>query len=183
MATPVGHTLGAYATIVLLKPQSVSDRSRNLIALGLAFIFGNLADTDFLVAYFTDQTFLNHHYFSHSIPFAILVTAFCFLILKATRRPQSFREALVLGAAYGSHLLIDYFTDDGSPPFGIPLLWPFTDHHFMSPVLLFPSIHRGNLYDLLSLHNLKAMVLEIAVLGPPALLAVLIARKEPQAQS
>ncbi len=171
MASPIGHALGAYATIVLLKPQSVSDGNRNRITLGLAFIFGNLADTDFLVAHFTDQTFLNHHYFSHSIPFAVLVAALCFLVLKALRHPQSLRESLVLGAAYGSHLLIDYFTDDGSPPFGIPLLWPFSNHHFMSPVLLFPSIHRGNFHDLFSLHNLKAMFLEIAVLGPPALLA------------
>jgi len=180
MATPVGHTLGAFATIVFLKPESVGGNRRNRISLGLAFIFGNLADTDFLIAYFTDRTFLNHHYFSHSIPFAILVTAMCFLVLKAMRHPKSLRESLVLGSAYASHLLIDYFTDDGSPPFGIPLLWPFTDHHFMSPVLLFPSIHRGNLHDLFSLHNLKAMFLEIAVLGPAVLLAFALAmRKRP----
>ena len=171
MATPIGHTLGAYAAIAFLKPETVRDSRRNRIALGLAFIFGNLADTDFLVAHLTDRTFLNHHYFSHSIPVAVLVTVCSFLMLKAMRQPQSLQESLVLGAVYGSHLLMDLFTDDGSAPYGIPLLWPFTNHHFFPSFFIFPSIHRGNLQDLFSLHNLKATFLEIAVLGPIALLA------------
>ena len=180
MATPIGHTLGAYAAIVALKPEIVRDSNRNRIALGLAFILGNLADADFLVAHFTNVQFLHHHYFSHSIPFAVLLTVLCFLVLKPLRHPRSMRASLVLGAAYASHLLIDFFTDDGSPPFGIPLLWPFTHHHFLSPVLLFASIHRGSWNNLISLHNLKAMFLEIAVLAPLGLLAVSMALKRPR---
>ena len=72
MPSPVGHTLGAFSALLALEPDIVTSRYKTNIALGAAFVFGSLADADFVVAHFTTAPYLRHHYFSHSIPFADL---------------------------------------------------------------------------------------------------------------
>lgn len=177
MPSPVGHTLGAYAAMLALEPNLVKDRRTHGIAVGTAFVFGTMADADFLVAYVASSPVLHHHYFSHSIPFTIVLGLLLYLVLKLLRFKRPGRIAFLLSAAYGTHLLLDYFADDGSFPYGIPLLWPFTDRHFMAPVAIFYSIHRGEWKDLFSLHNLMGALIEFVVTGPLALLAFLRARR------
>lgn len=160
-----------------LEPGLVQDRRKAGLTAGVAFVVGSLADADFLVAYFSHVTFLHHHYFSHSIPFAVVFTAVCYLVLKLLRWRQPGRAAKLIGAAYGSHLFLDYFAHDGSFPYGIPLLWPFSSKHFIAPVEIFYSIHRGGFDNLLGLHNLAAIGIEIAVLAPFCLLAHLRAAR------
>jgi inner membrane protein len=176
MSSPVAHTLGAYAVLVTVEPKLVSNRRLNSIALGTAFVFGNLADADFVIEQFTSNPFWRHHYFTHSIPFAVLIGVFCYVILKLARRQHALHDAGLVLAAYSSHLLIDYFTDDGSKPYGIPLFLPFTHQHFMAPVSIFYSIHRGELNDLFSFHNFIGVTIELAVMGPIAYLAFFLAR-------
>lgn len=166
MAGPIAHTFAAYATLITAKPHLVETRRKNLIAWGTAFVFGNLADTDFVVASFTSNPVLQHHFFSHSIPFAFLIALLCIAGLKLLRYPHAVKDGMLLGLLYGSHLLLDYFTDDGSAPFGIPLLWPFTRHHFWAPFILFYATHRGGWKELLSRHNVIGLVIEVALLLP-----------------
>ena len=182
MASPVAHTLGAYAALISIEPKLIADPHRNRIAWGTAFVFGNLADADFVVAYFSSQPFLRHHFFSHSIPFALCLTLLALLILKIARRKDALKMALLLGAAYGTHLLLDYFTEDGSAPYGIPLLWPVTDHHFLAPVILFYATHRGGWDALLSVHNTVGILIETAIFLPLLLLAARYARKRSAVQ-
>lgn len=171
MPTPIGHALGAYAAMVALEPGLISDRRKASVTAGAAFVIGSLADADFLVAYFTRAEFLHHHYFSHSIPFALGLAALTFLICKILRINRPEKIAALVAAGYGSHLVLDYFAHDGSFPYGIPLLWPFTDKHFIAPVEIFLSIQRGAFEKLLGLHNLAAIGIEIAVLLPLAVVA------------
>jgi membrane-bound metal-dependent hydrolase YbcI (DUF457 family) len=180
MPSPVGHTLGAFSTLLALEPDIVSSRYKTNIALGAAFVFGSLADADFVVAHFSTAPFLRHHYFSHSIPFAICFTFLCWIILKCFRFRNAGKFAGLIGAAYSSHLLLDYFAHDGSNPYGIPLLWPFTNRHFIAPFNLFYSIHRGEFTDIFSMHNLVGVLMEIAVMGPITLLLILLAKRRVQ---
>jgi membrane-bound metal-dependent hydrolase YbcI (DUF457 family) len=175
MPTPVGHTLGALAAMIAIEPSIISSRCKPIVILGTAFIVGTLADADFLVAHYTTAPYLRHHYFSHSIPFAILFTVLCWIILKIAKFHDPKKGAALLGTAYGSHLFLDYFAHDGSKPYGIPLLWPFSDRHFIAPVDVFFSIHRGEFSDLFSWHNFFAVLIEIAVLAPIVVLMFLIA--------
>jgi membrane-bound metal-dependent hydrolase YbcI (DUF457 family) len=170
MAGPVAHTFAAYAALITVKPKLIADRRSSALAWGTAFLFGNLADADF-----TRNPVLQHHYFSHSIPFAFLITFLCIAVLKALRYPHAFKTGILLGMLYGTHLLIDYFTDDGSAPFGIPLLWPFTNRHFWSPVILFYATHRNELF---SKHNVTGLLIEIALLLPIVGLARFRAHRE-----
>lgn len=177
MPSPVAHTLAAYSLLITMDPSLVQNRQRNSLALGSAFVFGNLADADFVVAQFSSVTYLRHHYFSHSIPFALLVMAVTWIVLRLARMRSPDRWAGLLGAAYFTHLLLDYMTEDGSLPKGIPLLWPFSTTHFMSPFLIFYSIHRGGWQDIFSAENMLALVVEISVMLPVAVLSFWLARR------
>ena len=163
--------------MVCLDPSLTSNREKNSLALGSAFVFGSLADADFIVAHFTTATYFHHHYFSHSIPFAIAFTALCWVVLKLLGRRPAAKWAVLFGAAYSTHLILDYFTEDGSFPFGIPLLWPLTDQHFVAPATIFYSIHRGTWQAIFSPENLQALLMELVVMVPVTLMAVLIARR------
>jgi membrane-bound metal-dependent hydrolase YbcI (DUF457 family) len=181
MPSPIGHALGAYAALLALKPDLLADRRKNSLAVGAAFVLGSLADADFFVAHFAQGIYyLRHHYFSHSIPFALGFTFLCYLILKGIRARSPVKYSGLAGVAYGSHLLLDYFAQDGSAPYGIPLLWPippFHRTHFIAPIEIFFSIHRGEFTDLLSAHNLAAIAIEVAVLAPLCALAFVRAKR------
>ena len=179
MCTPFAHGLAGYSVLVLGEPRLAADFRSNLRAMGAGFVFGSMADADFLVAYYTKIPELQHHFFSHSIFFTLAIGAVTYLLLRALIHTGVFRTALLLMAAYGSHLLLDYFTHDGSPPIGIPLLWPITDTHFVAPVELFLSIHRGSLQALLGPHNFTALFREALILGPVAALVYYRARRAP----
>ena len=67
-----------------------------------------------------------------------------------------------------SQLLIDWLSFDGSLPRGIPLLWPFSDQTLMSSETLFMNIRRDDLFTLpVLLHDVKAVMIEALLLGPP----------------
>lgn len=179
MAGPVAHTFAAYAALITAKPDLITDPHKDRIAWGTAFVVGNLADADFAVAYFSANPILQHHYFSHSIPFALLLTIVSIAGLKLLRYPHALKTGALFGMLYATHLLIDYFTDDGSAPFGIPLLWPFTNHHFWSsPIIIFYATHRGGWNELLSRNNVIGVLIEIAVLLPIVGLARFRAHRE-----
>jgi hypothetical protein len=168
MCTPFAHGLAGYTVLVLGEPRLATNLRTNLQAMGTGFVFGCMADADFLVAYYTKAPALQHHYFSHSILIALCIGVVAYLLLRALIQTRVFRTALLLMAAYGSHLLLDYFTHDGSPPIGIPLLWPFTGKHFVAPVEFFLSIHRGSMQELFGSHNFIALFREALILGPIA---------------
>jgi membrane-bound metal-dependent hydrolase YbcI (DUF457 family) len=172
MPSPLAHSLGAYAAIGFANPESVTTPEGRRRTFGIAAIFGCLADVDFLVAQFTRNPVLQHHYFTHSIPFAILVGLISYTILLAMHSNASLKKAGLITLAYMTHLLLDFLTQDGGRPYGIPLLWPFTHQHFVSPVIIFFSIHRGGWNDLFSAHNIIGICIEFLVMFPFAYAAV-----------
>jgi len=176
MPSPLAHGFAGYAILMLAEPRMASNLRSNLKAMGTGIFFGGLADADFFVAYFTKNPVLQHHYFSHSIPFALLIGLIAYPIVKwVLRINRPFRMSLILTAIYGSHLLLDYFTHDGSEPIGIPLLWPFTHQHFKAPLEIFMSIHRGSMEHLFGPHNTEAIIREFFITAPLALAAYLYA--------
>jgi membrane-bound metal-dependent hydrolase YbcI (DUF457 family) len=179
MPSPLAHGFAGYAILMLAEPRMASDLRSNLKAMGTGIFFGGLADADFFVAYFTRNPVLQHHYFSHSIPFALLIGCIAYPIVKwVLKINRPFRISVILTAIYGSHLFLDYFTQDSSAPIGIPLLWPFTQKHFMAPVEIFMSIHRGGLENLFGSHNMEAMIREFFIMAPLAFASYLYARQK-----
>ena len=178
MPSPVAHGFAGYAILMLAEPRLASNLRSNAKALATGIVFGGLADADFFVAYFTKNPVLQHHYFTHSIPFALLIGLLAYVFLRwILKMKDALKMSLLVTLIYGSHLFLDYFTHDGSRPIGIPLLWPLTHKHFMAPVEVFMSIHRGGMEHLFGAHNWEALIREFFIMAPLALASYLYARK------
>ncbi|HSF17268.1 MAG TPA: metal-dependent hydrolase [Vicinamibacteria bacterium] len=151
MPTPAAHALtGASIYFVGLR----NDRKVFVAAVVAAC----LPDIDFGISFLTGVNY--HHYFTHSLGAAVVFAAAVFLTT------QDVRKTLVIGGAYLSHVLLDMLAVDKVEPYGVELFWPLSDRFFISPILVFDDVRRGNLRLLLSAHNWLAAAREIAIVGP-----------------
>src|SRR5262249_9176886 len=107
-----------------------------------------------------------HRTFTHSLTAAIVVGLAAAAFARATHRPVV-RIALMCSGAYATHLLLDWLAADRFPPYGIQLLWPFSERWFISGWNLFATTERrGILTAVVIGENLRTVVREIAILGP-----------------
>ena len=73
---------------------------------------------------------------------------------------------VVLFAALASHLVADLFSEDGSLPYGIMALWPFTDRFYISPESIFWGLRKMTWTDVFQWYNVQAALYEAVVLLP-----------------
>jgi hypothetical protein len=141
--SPIGHALGAAAAGWLVAGGRPSWRSTAaLVAVG------------------------SHSTYTHSIGAVALVTAVAWAVTR------DHRWALALGAAWASHLLLDWMGSDTSHPIGIMALWPFSTAHYQSTLYLFDAISRRYwLPEQFIWGNLRAAAREVAILLPIAVAA------------
>ncbi len=167
MPTPVGHTLAGIGVYVLCNNGRPVDRTLAVASIGAACF----ADIDFGLGYLAGRNL--HHYFTHSLGFTALFTAAAYVLLRLAKRARPAFDTFVLGLSYLSHVLLDLTAKDTAAPYGLELLWPFSDRFVISPVPLFDDIWRGTLPKLFGLHNWLAVAREIAIVGPPVALLLL----------
>jgi len=164
MASPVGHTLAAL--IGYVATVDIQDSKPEYGKLAIYVLAANLADFDFLPGIFLGDPGRFHHGITHSIGAAVIFGVIVWIIQRL-RGQHSARMAVVLTALYGSHLLIDWMTADYRPPYGFPMLWPFSIEKYHFSVSIFINIERYQLFTLPTiLHNLYAMLIEIGILTP-----------------
>ncbi|MBW2269983.1 MAG: metal-dependent hydrolase [Deltaproteobacteria bacterium] len=182
MASPVGHALAGIAVGRLgERPEALAGRGFLLACIVLAIA----ADFDFLPGLLLGQPTLYHQGASHSLAVAALVglaAAFAW-----TRGRGGLRRAwAVFFLAYASHLAVDWIGTDLRPPIGIPLLWPLSAETWISPLAGLPGVRHavtgnegpaGWLALIMSWVNLRAIGIEIAVVGPLALGAEVLRRR------
>jgi membrane-bound metal-dependent hydrolase YbcI (DUF457 family) len=121
---------------------------------------GAAADADLLYASI-------HRTMTHSVTAAALVVIVAAAVTGWVTGKVEWRIALACGAAYGSHLLLDWLGEDPNPPAGIQLLWPFSDRWFIAPWTIFLRTERDTILSARSIGtNLKAIGLEVLILGP-----------------
>lgn len=170
MPSPVAHTL-AGMTIC-----SATAKRKSVAAVFAAIFLANLPDLDFLPGLLAGNANLYHHAETHSLGAMILVVLLVAGLAKACGDNPA-RWAIIAALAYGSHLLLDFFTVDTRQPYGIPLLWPFATTYVMSPVSVFLDIRRSadpSLFwrSLFSTHNVVAALREFLLLGVPFVVVV-----------
>jgi hypothetical protein len=162
MPSPVGHALaGAAAGWALGGPprRRGSDGRREVWRHGLVFaLLGMLPDIDLLLP-------VEHRTMSHSLT-AVIVVGVAAALLTARGRP-----GLAAGAAYGTHVLLDWLGTDTTPPIGIMALWPFSQAFYESRLHLFFAVSRRFRTREFWVQNTRALLRELAVLVPPAVLA------------
>jgi hypothetical protein len=171
----VGHALGGIAA-----GWSVAGRrSRPALAILCAAI-GVLPDADLLVGL--------HSRYTHSIGAAALVAALAAIVWPRWRRhveadaPTRLVFALVCGAAWGSHILLDWLGSDTTPPIGIMALWPLTSGFYQSDLHWFAAISRRYWLPEFFAMNLRAALREIWMLGPLVVAVVWIRARTDRAQ-
>lgn len=169
MATPVGHSLAAYAVYKFYQVRTGRKGGRWLL---LSVAVANAPDLDFLPGLFLGQPALYHQGITHSLGCAVGVGLLFGAISYV--RGESFGQLFgFCFVAYSSHLILDMFGPDGRPPYGIPLFWPISSVHLISPVPLFLGMRHGGLVStaewfraIFSPHNLAALTIEIAWMTP-----------------
>jgi membrane-bound metal-dependent hydrolase YbcI (DUF457 family) len=99
---------------------------------------------------------------SHSIGAAVMAGAVAALV---TRSP---RWGLAAMLAWGSHVLFDWLSNDTRPPIGVMALWPISHQYFKASVEIFPPVSRRYWESRFWIYNLRAVIVELIVLGPIA---------------
>lgn len=174
MASPVAHSFAGLWSFLLLAQQRkirLSDQWRRYLGqLCLLVLLANLADFDFIAGLIVGRDL--HRGFTHSLLAAILAAlAFGWL----WRIAESFWASVAISfTAYGSHLLIDFFTgtDLGwtHTGTGLPLFWPLPKIDFSSPLVLVYGVRHGTVSAVLSFSNIRSACFDLLVFGGLTLL-------------
>jgi inner membrane protein len=115
-------------------------RKRCYTAILLFAVFSILPDADLIPVALGahDWGAIGHRGASHSLVTALMVGLACGLFARRMGVP-ALRTAFAITVAVGSHGLLDTLGEGGR---GIPLLWPFSSHRFMSPWRVLPDAPR-----------------------------------------
>ncbi len=167
MPSPIGHALGGIAVVWTAQPRA----DRRLILA--ATILAALPDLDLVHADW-------HRAVTHSVGAVALVTIITAAVTGWVTGRVAWRVVLVCGAAWASHLLLDWLAADTFAPYGIRALWPFDDGWYISGLDIFRQTARRHLFTTASLvQNAKAIAQEIAILGPVVYALWLVRVKAP----
>jgi membrane-bound metal-dependent hydrolase YbcI (DUF457 family) len=148
MPSPIGHAIAGVAVAWSARQPRLAP-----ICAGLAA----LPDIDLILP-------ARHRSYTHSLTAVLLVTI---VAAAVTGKVTRWRTALICGAAYGSHLVLDWLGADTHPPPGIQLLWPLSDRWFKSGWNVFPETARLHLFSAAALRqNALAIAQELAILLP-----------------
>ena len=132
MPTPVGHVLGGLTATFLTFAAAPKHRLVTPALLGAAAAAAVVPDFDLLLG--------SHRTYTHSIGAVVVVTALSIAVLR--KRAGRITSSLAIGAAYTSHLALDWLGKDSSAPPGLMLLWPFSSRYYLSGVDLFREVSR-----------------------------------------
>lgn len=112
-----------------------------LLASGVALAV--LPDADFLPGFLLGDPVRYHRGATHSLLVCMLAGLVLFPLFRASL-PEIGRGSMVAFCVLCvcSHPLLDCLAADVSPPYGLALFWPLSEKRFLSPISLFPPVHR-----------------------------------------
>jgi membrane-bound metal-dependent hydrolase YbcI (DUF457 family) len=181
MPSPIGHALGgiAAAWAIDLIP---GDRAwRTVPGTGTWYRRAGggltLACAGLGAAPDLDLAFVAHRTVTHSLGAVLFVGLFAGALAANARRPIA-RVALMCAAAYGTHLLFDWLGTDSYPPRGIQLMWPLNREWYISGIDVFRQTARLRIFTHgPMMTNIRAVLQEIAMLGPTVVALWLVREK------
>jgi inner membrane protein len=139
MPSPIAHAVSGYVLakfLPLTQPRTSRRRRWEILCLYPVFV-ATVADLDFIPQIITGESF--HRGLTHSLIFALGFSLILAFILR-NRWQFSYKQlAWITFILYGSHLVLDFFTEGR----GIPLLYPFTENFFVSSITIFPGVHHS----------------------------------------
>lgn len=120
----------------------------------LALIFANIPDLDFVPQLITGIRY--HHGATHGLLAWLAIGIGTWMIARSLPKIERVVLTSIVVLAYGSHLLLDYFSAGGS---GMKLLWPFSTAYWKSPYSIFPPVDYSK--GLISLDHITFVVFEL----------------------
>lgn len=163
MPSPLGHTLGALAIGWTLEPPARDRRQLWWRAAALAAL-SVAPDLDLLIGRHSRET--------HSLGAALIAASLIAWLWPSLLSGQRWRTWLIAFVVYLSHPLLDILGPDGTAPFGVMLLWPFSTEHYTSGWHILDPINRRWWLGMeqFVIHNVFAIIREVLILGPLAVL-------------
>src|SRR5438477_8821958 len=152
MPSPVGHALAGIAAGWAAAPRRDLTAAIALAAVAAA------PDLDLLLG--------SHREWTHSVGAAMLIGLAAWLVTR------NWRWGAAATLAWGSHVLLDWLGSDTRPPIGVMALWPFTRGYYESRLHLFPAISRRYWLAEFWIYNLKALAVEVGIVGPIAAIVI-----------
>jgi hypothetical protein len=161
MPSPIGHALAGLTAHALLARDrdQLWSPARASVAVAAALS----PDLDLLFRFVDGR---NHHgNETHGIGFALIVALLAAAVSRLRGWDRPLPLALLVGASWLTHTLLDYLNRDTNPPIGIMALWPLSSGHFKFPWPIFLDIGRTLEWATVR-NNALAAALEAAVLVP-----------------
>lgn len=103
---------------------------------------------------------------THSVGAALIAGAAAWTVTHRSR------WGAAVALAWTSHVLLDWLSNDTRPPLGVMALWPFTRDYYKASIEVFPAISRRYWLAEFWVYNVKALMVELIVLGPVAAIVV-----------
>ena len=180
MPTPIGHTIAGLAFYFVKRWTFIR---RNYLLILASVFAANAPDIDFLFGYVIGNPNKYHHQFTHSITFALLFGFFMAGLFGLQNGKKIVKRGFFFSALIFLHLGLDFVTLDTSAPFGEMLFWPFSVRYYYSPVVIFSDVHRAStsgefFASLFSMHNLRTIFIETAILTPILILIMILRKRE-----
>lgn len=173
MPSPIGHSLSGILLYQIFNRQNARYDPHKL---SLYVFFANLPDIDLALGFFVNNPGLYHQSITHSLGASVFAGIIASIML--TGKKELYLNSFLLSAGlYFSHVVLDYLASasDTGYPFGVALLWPLSNDYYVFPIMFFLDIRRGISNEtffsgLFNLHNLWAMLIELALFFPPILI-------------
>ncbi len=166
MPSPLGHGLAGLTVHVLVSRDrsELVDPWRIAVTVGAAL----LPDVDLAFRFFDGRN--HHNNETHSVGLALLAAVAGALVFRLLGWARPLALGLGVGAAWLSHVLLDYLNRDTNPPIGLMALWPFSSGYYKFPWPIFLDIGR-TLEWATVWNNALAAAWEAALLTPLLLVA------------
>ncbi|NEO30247.1 MAG: metal-dependent hydrolase [Symploca sp. SIO3C6] len=138
MPSPIVHSVSGYviASFVNDLNSTKNHDFKWLINIIYPILIASFADLDFIPQIITGVNF--HRGLTHSLLFSVAFSVLAGLMINCCFKISYHKIFWLTFILYDSHLCLDFFTRQG-----IPLLWPFIDSRFKSPISIFPSVHHS----------------------------------------
>jgi hypothetical protein len=138
MPSPIGHAIAGLTAHVLASRTEEDLRNPRRVALALGAALA--PDVDLLFRLVDGR---NHHGNElHSVGAALAAALIVSGVWRAWGRLRAPSLGFAVGAAWMSHVVLDYLNVDTNPPIGIMALWPLDSRYYKCPWPVFLDIGR-----------------------------------------
>ena len=160
MPSPAGHAIGAVAAGWLLA-RPATNLGRLSLQVAVLGGIGMAPDLDLLIA--------QHRGESHSLGVAALAATLAALVRWPVAASR-WRIWLVVFLGWTTHVILDAMGSDTSAPLGVMAFWPFSTSYFISDWQVFMPISRRWRAPGFVPYTVAAVMRELVILVPIALL-------------